>query len=415
MSNQFSSTSIELTKKIPKATKQKEGIFFTPKIIIKNLLYSVFMLCEHFERILEPSCGSCEIVTELCDRLIDAKIDCIEYNSIIYDYIKDLVFENNNVFIYNKNFLKYRPDNGNEYDLIVGNPPFVVCKKDDVPSEYSEYISGRPNMFGLFILHSLSMLKVGGILAFVVPKSFFNSIYYSEIRNYIVSTCDIIKVEDYEEHNKFLETEQATFGLILRRTSVAPNKERLLEESIGQYAVRINGGFIFTDDAIKLKSYFIGATTLRDMGITVKTGTVVWNEKKDLLTNSEDETVLLYNTNVTNNNTINLTNFKNNEKKQYITAEGMTEPIIVVNRGNGNAAYNFKYALVHNINNPYLVENHLNMVIPPANLKNNDKLILLQNVMDSFKSDKTKEFIKLFFGNNGLSKTELETVLPIYL
>ncbi len=412
---QFSSTSIELTKKIPKATKQKEGIFFTPKIIVENLLKAVFTEQDHFETVLEPSCGSCEIVTKLCNSLINSRIDCIEYNSIIYNEIKNLTFENNDVYIYNKNFLNYKVDNGNEYDLIIGNPPFVVCKKDDVPVEYSEYISGRPNMFGLFILHSLSMLKIGGILAFVVPKSFFNSIYYSEIRNYIVSTCDILKIDDYGKYNQFLDTEQATFGLILKRISVAPNKERLLEESFGQYAVRINGNFIFTDDATKLKSYFIGATTLRDIGITVKTGTVVWNEKKDLLTNNENDTVLLYNTNVTNNNTINLTNFKNNEKKQYINAEGIIDPIIVVNRGNGNAAYNFKYALVHNMARPFLIENHLNMIIPPANITNNDKLTLLQNVINSFEQNKTKEFIKLFFGNNGLSKTELETILPIYL
>jgi len=419
MSNQFSSTSIELTKQIPKATKQKEGIFFTPKIIVEQLLKFVFSKSSetNYKRVLEPSCGSCEIVTELCNHLIDSHIDCVEYNNIIYDKIKDNTFENNDVYIYNKDFLKYRPDNGLKYDLVIGNPPFVVCKKEVVPKEYSEFISGRPNMFGIFILHSLSMLKVGGILAFIVPKSFFNSIYYSKIRDYIISTCDIIKVEDYEEYNKFLDTEQATFGLILRKINSTSDegKDRLLEEDVGKYAVRINGSFIFTDNADKMKSYFVGATTLREIGITVKTGTVVWNEKKDLLTGDETNTVLLYNTNVTNNNTIKLTSFKNDEKKQYINSEGSNEPIIVVNRGNGNASYNFKYALVNNISSPYLVENHLNMIIPPTTLSKADKLSLLQNVINSFENEKTNEFIKLFFGNNGLSKTELETVLPIYL
>lgn len=412
--SQFSSISIELTKKIPKATRQKEGIFFTPKIIIKNLLFSVFMFGDNFERVLEPSCGSCEFVTDICDRQIGSHIDCVEYNPVIFDEIKDWIFENNDVHMYNKDFLTFRPDNGAEYDLIIGNPPFVVCKKDVVPVEYSEYISGRPNMFGLFILHSLSMLKVGGILAFIVPKSFLNSIYYSEIRNYIVTTCEILKISDYEEHNKFLDTEQATFGLILRRTSVAPNKECLLEESIGNFAIRINGGFIFTDNVAKMKSYFAGATTLKDMGVTVKTGTVVWNEKKDLLTHDETNTVLLYNTNVTNFKTIMLGTFKNETKKQYINAEGQIEPIIVVNRGNGNAAYNFKYALIDN-GLPYLVENHLNMVIPPANLSRTQKIDLLRQVMSSFENKKTMEFIEMFFGNNGVSKTELESVLPIYL
>jgi hypothetical protein len=33
----------------------------------------------------------------------------------------------------------------------------------------------------------------------------------------------------------------------------------------------------------------------------------------------------------------------------------------------------------------------------------------------SFKNPKTQIFIDLFLGNNGLSKTELETIFPIYL
>jgi hypothetical protein len=38
----------------------------------------------------------------------------------------------------------------------------------------------------------------------------------------------------------------------------------------------------------------------------------------------------------------------------------------------------------------------------------------LQKVIESFKDPRTKEFIQLFSGNNGLSKSELENILPIY-
>jgi len=67
-----------------------------------------------------------------------------------------------------------------------------------------------------------------------------------------------------------------------------------------------------------------------------------------------------------------------------------------------------------------LVENHLNIIYPSTSTSNNtlsceeiDKLY--SKVIQSFKNKKTHEFIKIFFGNNGLSKTELETILPIYL
>jgi hypothetical protein len=420
----YSELSKSITKSIPKTVRQKEGIYFTPNVIVNDLITMVTpYILNHYTKILEPSCGSCEIVRILCEKFTDLEIDCVEYNKTIYDNIKDLDFisvkdgindnNKNTVHIYNQDFLTFNKSCATLYDLIIGNPPYFVISKDKVPKEYSEYICGRPNIFCLFILHSLSMLSLDGILAFVVPKSFFNSIYYAEIRNYIKATCKIIKITDYSTYNEFLDTDQPTFGILLQKTSLEPIEEVLLEET-DNYSVLLNGNYIFTDNATKIKEMLSGATTLKALGLTVKTGTVVWNEKKELLRDDNEFTTLLYNTNVTNDNKIKLTTFKNGEKFQYIEQEGTTDPVIVVNRGNGNATYNFKYALVANMA-PYLVENHLNIINPPANLNNNEKIKLLNKVIESFKNEKTKEFIKLFFGNNGLSKTELETILPIYL
>ena len=40
---------------------------------------------------------------------------------------------------------------------------------------------------------------------------------------------------------------------------------------------------------------------------------------------------------------------------------------------------------------------------------------LFNKIIQSFENPKTQQFIELFLGNNGLSKTELETIFPIYL
>ena len=143
------------------------------------------------------------------------------------------------------------------------------------------------------------------------------------------------------------------------------------------------------------------------MGISVKTGTVVWNQHKGILTNDSTKTLLIYNTNVAKTNTVVIQSFANDEKKQYILMDGATEPIIVVNRGNGNSAYKLSYAYVDGTR-PYLVENHLNMIM--CKTEKNARLILA-----SFANKKTEEFVSLFLGNNGLSKTELETIFPIYV
>jgi hypothetical protein len=211
------------------------------------------------------------------------------------------------------------------------------------------------------------------------------------------------------DKNLFLDTQQETFGLVL--------KKRGEEETIPEdcpFSFLKGGSFIFSANAEKLKTFFENSTTLEKLGLSVKTGTVVWNERKELLTPDETNTTLLYNTNVTNDNKIKLTKFKNDEKQQYINMEGYTDPIIVVNRGNGNAKYTFKYALIEKFA-PYVVENHLNMVYPTTSMDKKKLTKVFKQVIQSFENPKTREFIALFFGNNGLSKTELETILPIYV
>ena len=405
--NQFSPLTIEITKSLTKSEKKEFGIFITPLSIIERIHKCII---DHLgndmssvKKMLEPSCGTCEIV-KYCDNIYsEVTIDAIEFNHTIYSAVKDISFKNSVNLVHN-NFLKFESEK--QYDLIIGNPPYFVCKKTDVPKKYDEFIHGRPNIFGLFILHSLSMLKPEGILAFIIPKSFLNSLYYSQIRNYIKQTCTIIKIDDYSDLNDFIDTQQSTFGLIIKKNSI----EQPVVEC--KYSMLFNSNFIFTDNAIKLKELFEGSTTLEKMGLKVRTGQIVWNEHKDELTDDEDETILVYNSNISNDNKFVIKEFKNDEKKQYINEAGRIDPVLVVNRGNGNSAYKLTYALIEK--GPFLIENHLNEIYSPKKMEKNKLLDVYSRIMNSFKNPKTTKFIELFLGNNGLSKTELETIFPIY-
>jgi hypothetical protein len=234
-------------------------------------------------------------------------------------------------------------------------------------------------------------------------------VYYSKIRNHIKETCKIIEIIDFEKDNKFIDTQQFTFGIILKKES---NNKILSIEC--NYSIKFNDNFMFTNDSVFLKSLLEGTTTLAKLGLSVRTGNIVWNQHKTELTDDEDETVLIYNTNLTKEHTVDLKSFKNEEKHQYIKKDGRIEPILVVNRGNGNSAYKLNYALISNIG-PYLIENHLNEIYSPNKIKKEDLINLFNKIIQSFKNPKTQLFIDLFLGNNGLSKTELETIFPIYL
>lgn len=407
--NQYSDLSLSVTKEMTKEEKKEYGIFITPRDIIEKLTNASIKIANeqniNIDHILEPSCGTCEFVNYIDNIYNNIKIDAVEYNFNIFKRLKNLKFRND-VNLINNDFIKF--DNAINYSLILGNPPYFVCKKEDVPVQYREFITGRPNIFGLFILHSLSLLKTNGLLSFIVPKSFLNSIYYSNIRNYIKKTCKIMEIIDFELDNKFIDTDQATFGLILQKLDKINN-----EPCDCKFSMNINENFMFTIDYDELKYVFQGSTTLNKLGLKVRTGNIVWNEHKEELTDDENETLLIYNTNINKNNELDIKSFKNKEKKQYIKSDGRINTIMVVNRGNGNSKYKLNYAIIDK--KVYLIENHLNEIYSSGEMKKEDLLNLFNKISQSFKNPKTQKFIELFLGNNGLSKTELETIFPIYL
>jgi hypothetical protein len=405
--SQFSELTLKITRGLTKEEKKNYGIFISPKSIISSLFSTIKSYLNddlsQIKRVLEPSCGTCEVI-HYCDKMMtDIEIDGIELNQKIYNSIKELKFKNN-VKLYNQDFIQYNSEN--LYDLIIGNPPYLVCKKSDISKEYEEYIFGRPNIFGLFILHSLSLLKSGGILAFIIPNSFLNSIYYSKIRNYIKNTCSIIKIDYYNESNDFIDTDQTTFGLVIQKNVLH------MKASECKYSILMNNNYIFTNDSSKLKEIFENSTTLEKMGLRVRTGQIVWNEVKKELTDDEEETLLIYNTNISKDNRLEIKHFKNDQKKQYIKRDGRIDPVLIVNRGNGNSSYKLNYAIIKK--GPFLIENHLNEIYSPKPVKNEELIKIYEKVVKSFQNPKTKKFIETFLGNNSLSKTELETIFPIY-
>lgn len=406
VSEQYSTLTIDITASLTKAEKKADGIFITPRVIIKKLFDEIALFIDKTQlikpyKILEPSCGTCEIVNYCDEQFSKPEIHAIEKNSKLFTGISGLKFKHP-VKLFNQDFLEYEPTT--LYNLIVTNPPYYVCKKNDIPNKYHEYIHGRPNIFALFIIHSISMICPGGLLAFIVPISFLNSIYYYKIRNYIKDTCDILKIIDFTKDNKFIDTEQGTFGLILKRKT-----DTSCPVVDCEFSMKISDNFVFTHNSLQLRTIFEGATTIAKLGLKVRTGSVVWNEHKNILTCADTSTKLIYNSNITKQNTIEMKQFKNTEKFQYINMDGRHQPILVVNRGNGNSKYKLTYAFIDS--GPYLIENHLNEIYDPSGTNS----AIYEKIIKSFKNPKTQLFIDMYLGNNGLSKTELETIFPIYV
>ena len=406
MSYKYSKLSQTLTEKISKADKKNNGIYFTPpKTIAKNLE----VLDSHMKNIksvLEPSCGSGEFILLLDQQFkklnLNIDIDAIEFNKTIYNSIKKNVSKN--IKLYNENYLLY--DNSKTYDLIIGNPPYYVMKKKDVPKSYHKYFNGRPNIFILFIIKSLKILNKNGILSFVLPKNFLNCSYYDETRKYISEHYKILTI--MECNDKYIETQQNTIILIVQNTpeqNHSDNDIYILKS--GSYTI-----FGLPENIIKLTKLYENSSTLSKSGFKVCVGNIVWNQCKDELTNDSTKTRLIYSSDIKNNK-LDIMTYSNKEKKNYITREGDNKPLLVVNRGYGMGNYKFQYCLLKGKLN-YLIENHLICIKYNKEISDIELIELYKKIIKSLENKKTHEFIALYFGNNAINTTELSEFLPIY-
>ena len=95
MDEQFSSLSNELTKKLDNKEKKENGIYFTPKNIIIEMIKECKKHNKKIKRVLEPSCGSCQVIDEVDKAYEDIQIDGIEFNNTIFTEIKALEHTNN--------------------------------------------------------------------------------------------------------------------------------------------------------------------------------------------------------------------------------------------------------------------------------------------------------------------------------
>ena len=420
--NCFSNLSYKLTKLINKKEKKDNGIYFTPPNTVVKSLDTLLHILNYdvFNNILEPSCGSCEFIDKLRIYYPNASITGVEYNKIIYDNIKNNYDNVSDINIINENFLKTLFNK--RFDLIIGNPPYYVVKKSDVEPYYYNYFDGRPNIFLLFIIKSLSLLNDNGVLCFILPKSFLNCLYYNKTRKYIYDNYSILNIIECDDD--YIETDQQTIIFIIKKgnDNNNVNDKYILKHLSDKYTI-----FATTKVINRLNELYINATTLNTLKFKVFVGNIVWNENKSLLTHDKQKTRLIYSTDI-KYNTLSNKSYTNIAKKNYINKKGCNEPLLVINRGYGTGNYNFEYALINcghrdgllNIGE-YLIENHLICIKYEQYEQENagdTEAYLIDKYIQIYKSlsdEKTKEFITLYFGNNAINTTELSNILPIYL
>ena len=394
---EYTKESIDYLKNTDIKKRKKLGQYFTPKSI-RELLLSKLPKKDNAD-ILDPACGSGEFL-----------LSCKKYfkNPILYGFDIDKKLINissklvKNASIKNFDFLNI-DINKKKYDYIIGNPPYFELKlNEEIKKKYFDIIKGRVNIFSLFIKTGLDLLKDGGYLAYVVPPSMNNGAYFSKLREYVIKNSSLEYLHIIDGADNFHLANQKVMLIILKKTN---------SKKSSKYIFKKNGITIFTEDKNFLNKSYKNTVSLKDIGYTVKTGSIIWNEHKEKLTNDKNNSTLLIWASNINNGKIIIGYTKG--KPQYIKNISsdliIKSRVVVVNRITGSSKeINIKAAIVNE--KEFVCENHVNVIYMSKNANCNYSL------EDIFKAlqDKTNiEVMRLISGNTQISKTELERLLPI--
>jgi hypothetical protein len=203
MMTAFRENSENFNNSLTKEERLEQGIFFTPKKARDILFEKLSHLYTKPKTILEPSFGSGEFILDARRVYPKAKIIGVEKNEALFKSVKCP-----NSTLICADFLTWT----GKADLIIGNPPYFVCKKTKG--------AGRPNMYILFLYKCLEEhLEKDGFLAFIIPTSLYNCSYYQPMRDYIKANTTIHYLETLDKPG-FYETGQETMLIILQNKKI---------------------------------------------------------------------------------------------------------------------------------------------------------------------------------------------------
>jgi adenine-specific DNA-methyltransferase len=332
------------------------------------------------------------------------------------------------------------------FDLVVGNPPYrkVSPLPPALRETFQGSLYGHPNAYGMFLHAGIEMLRPGGRLGFIVPRSMLSGLYFQNLRRMIEQKTYLEELSLLAERkNVFPQVLQGTMIIVFRKTKAGetatadhPVRTTLVRTvaelgndgprhvitRAAQVTRRMNGTTIwFVSDqerTYSLLDKIIGQHALMGspaVACPAKTGPVVWNRvKAHLRPQGGDGTLpLVWATDVgrfrfglaTAGDT-RPAYLEETEKTRGLSTSGTS---LLVQRVTADEQAHRIVASLSGLpaRQRYFVENHLNLLQPAPAAR-----IDLHYLLGILSSDVVEFLFRSMNGNTQVSATELN-LLPV--
>lgn len=386
---EFNSISQLVVNKFSREYRNLNGQFFSSATQVNLCLETISKYISLTDlNILEPSCGTGQFFDGIFEFCSNSVIHGYEKDTKIYNLIRK-VYRNRfigsnqiELSIHQGDFLKN--NNDVKYDLIIGNPPYNEIK-DKIYK--SNLITGRYNIYALFLEKSINMLAEKGIVCFILPQTMMTAPSFRKLRKFIIERCNILEIINMNNFSSEVAQDINIYIFQLSSEDSIKTRDFIFGDNLFSFS-RIN------EDFNKLEC-------IKDIS-KVMTGTIVWNQYKDDLNDKKIGYRLIYSDDVgcIKDDIPKLK--RNKEKLPYINTkkDPIILPAIFVAR-----TKILRFELVLSSKVDLIAENHINVITGDTES--------LSRIYESLKTKKCEEYFKNISTTLNVSKTQLENI-PLF-
>jgi len=223
---------------IPKKERKRYGQFFTSK---KSASFMASLFTPDNNKtalsILDAGAGTGLLTVALVERLREKGysghiiVTCYETDEKVLPTLtanmQQLAERYSIEFtIRTENYLLENEQQTQQYDYVIGNPPYLKIPKDAPEAlAHPEVCHGAPNLYFIFWAKSIQQMKDGGELVYIIPRSWTSGAYFEKFRTFLFNNCVITNIHIFESRDKVFDGEavlQETMIIKIQKTTERP-------------------------------------------------------------------------------------------------------------------------------------------------------------------------------------------------
>lgn len=244
---------VQYSSIVTKEHKKEKGQFFTPTEI-SDFMGKIATKPKTAEiSILDPGCGTAILTCSLIENIITKNTTSIElvayetdYNLFSYtekslQHLKKWLNNKNIEFTYRLFASDFILDMGKSiekidetFDYIISNPPYFKLPKDDERVlQLTKLVNVQPNIYSLFMVIAVNLLKENGEMIFITPRSFASGQYFNSFRDYFFNKINLKLIHLFKTRSKTFDRDKVLQELLIIKASKSKNTKVIISTSEG--------------------------------------------------------------------------------------------------------------------------------------------------------------------------------------